>query len=102
MDRDRLALTCEGVMQGIDMDLDELTPEELELLGQIKDRKRVLVAAHRRRKSSANNNPVMPRGRDVERTINTGEMRVHLSSTPIANQFAAPCSLLLGFSATAS
>ena len=58
------------------MDLDELTPEELELLGQIKDRKRVLVAAHRRRKSAANNNPVMPRGRDTERSISTGEMKV--------------------------
>ena len=63
-------------LQGIDMDLDDLTPEEMELLGQIKDRKRVLVAAHRRRKSAANNHSVMPRGRDVERNINTDQMKV--------------------------
>ncbi|KAK9828216.1 hypothetical protein WJX74_003764 [Apatococcus lobatus] len=73
-EEDALAAASEG----IDMDLDELTPEEMELLSQIKDRRRVLVAAHRRRKSAANNNPVMPRGRDVERNINTDEMKKSL------------------------
>ena len=78
------------------MDLDELTPEELELLSQIKNRKKILVAAHRRRKSAANNNPVMPRGRDVERNINTSELRVGFSLAHPC--MLAPCAQQIDFS----
>ncbi|KAK9851372.1 hypothetical protein WJX84_007347 [Apatococcus fuscideae] len=72
------ALAAAAAAEGIDMDLDDLTPEEMELLGQIKNRKRVLVASHRRRKSAANNHSVMPRGRDVDRIINTDQMKKSL------------------------
>ncbi len=60
------------------MDEDDLTTEQRGLLKQIRARKAVVVAAHRRKKSAANNAPVKPRRVDADRTSTTQQMKVCL------------------------
>lgn len=60
------------------MDEDDLTPEQRELLKKIRARKTIVVAAHRRKKSAANNAPIKPRRVDADRTSTTQHMKVHL------------------------
>lgn len=57
------------------MDEDDLTPEQRELLGQIRARKQLVVAAHRRKKSAANNTPTLPRRVNAQRTSTTQHMK---------------------------
>lgn len=58
------------------MEADALTPMEQALLGQIKARKARLVSDHRRKKSAANNQAVVPRRMDKDRTSTTTHLRV--------------------------
>lgn len=64
------------------MDEVDLTPEQRGLLKQIRARKAVVVAAHRRKKSAANNAPVKPRRADADRTSTTQQMKVCLPECP--------------------
>lgn len=57
------------------MDEDDLTPEQRQLLKQIRARKTIVVAAHRRKKSAANNAPVKPRRLDADRSSTTKNMK---------------------------
>lgn len=57
------------------MDEDDLTPEQLELLQQIRARKKVVMAEHRLKKSTANNKAVLPRRADPTRASTTENMK---------------------------
>lgn len=58
----------------------ELDEDERALLGEVRTRRNKLVAEHRRKKSAANNNPVVPRKADAERKLNTSNMKESLES----------------------
>ena len=58
------------------MDEDDLTAEQRALLRQIRARKAVVLARHRLKKGTANNQAVLPRAADAGRTINTRMMKV--------------------------
>jgi nucleolar GTP-binding protein len=58
------------------MDEDGLSPEQRQLLGKIRARKIVVLARHRRQKSAANNQALLPRRADAQRSINTTAMKV--------------------------
>ena len=56
----------------------DLSDGEKELLGEIRARRSKLVSDHRRKKSAANNTPVMPRTVDPERKQTTKNMKASL------------------------
>ena len=58
----------------------ELDEDERALLGEVRTRRNKLVAEHRRKKSAANNKPVVPRKADAERKLNTSNMKESLES----------------------
>lgn len=58
--------------------VEDLTPEEQAELQAIRDRKIKIVAAHRRKKSAANNHAMLPHKADKERTATTQNMKVAL------------------------
>jgi hypothetical protein len=62
--------------QDDDMDEDDLTPEQQELLKQIRARRVKVMAEHRLKKSTANNKAVLPRRADPNRASTTGNMKV--------------------------
>ena len=66
--------------QGIGMEVDALSPEELALLRRIRVRKVRLRAAHQRQKAVAGNQAVLPRTADPERKLTTSRMRVRPGS----------------------
>ena len=58
------------------MDIDDLTPEQQELLKQIQARRKVVVREHRLKKGAANNQAIVPRRNDPRRISNTQTMKV--------------------------
>ena len=58
------------------MDEDDLTDEQRARLKQIRARKAVVLARHRLKKGTANNQAVLPRRADASREINTRAMKV--------------------------
>ncbi|BDA46889.1 Nucleolar GTP-binding protein 1 [Coccomyxa sp. Obi] len=79
LEREEDALAAAAELEGDDMDEDDLSPEQRGLLKQIRARKAVVVAAHRRKKSAANNAPVKPRRADADRTSTTQQMKASLA-----------------------
>lgn len=63
-------------------EVDHLTPEERDALVAIRHRKVKLVTEHRRKKSIANVQAVLPRRGERERTSNVTKMKVCLA-TPL-------------------
>ncbi|MEW5300831.1 MAG: hypothetical protein WDW36_003731 [Sanguina aurantia] len=61
----------------------ELTETQLEELGQIRHRKKQLVAGHRREKSAANNRSAVPHKFDVKRKLTTVNMKKSLGAMGI-------------------
>lgn len=57
-------------------EVDHLTPEERDALVAIRARKTKLVTEHRRKKSVANTQAVLPRRGERERTSNVTTMKV--------------------------
>lgn len=67
--------------QGMEgMDEEDLTEEQRALLRAIRARKAVVLARHRLKKGTANNQAVLPRRADAGRTINTRTMKVRYAS----------------------
>lgn len=65
--------------QGMEMDLGDaeaLSPDERELLKRIRARRKVVVAEHRLKKGTSNNQAVLPRNADRDRKSTTSQMRV--------------------------
>ncbi|CAO2825760.1 unnamed protein product [Amaranthus hypochondriacus] len=62
-----------------EMDGDELTPEEKEALAAIRKKKSLLIQEHRLKKSTAGNNPIVPRKFDKDRKFTTERMGRQLS-----------------------
>ena len=62
------------------MDIDDLTPEQQELLRQIQARRKVVVREHRLKKGAANNQAIVPRRNDPRRISNTQTMKVTCTS----------------------
>lgn len=58
------------------MEEDHLTPEQLATLREIRARKGAIVKAHRMKKAVANNQAVLPRRADAQRTATTRNMKV--------------------------
>ncbi|KAK9918943.1 hypothetical protein WJX75_008237 [Coccomyxa subellipsoidea] len=79
LDREEEAMAAAAELEGDDMDEDDLTPEQRELLKKIRARKTIVVAAHRRKKSAANNAPIKPRRVDADRTSTTQHMKASLA-----------------------
>ena len=66
-------------LQGMEMDLGDaeaLNPEERELLKRIRARRKVVVAEHRLKKGTSNNQAVLPRNADRDHKSTTSQMRV--------------------------
>lgn len=61
------------------MDIDDLTPEQQELLKQIQARRKVVVREHRLKKGAHNNQAIVPRRNDPRRISNTQTMKVTCS-----------------------
>ena len=62
------------------MDIDDLTPEQRELLKQIQARRVVVVREHRLKKGAGNNQAIVPRRNDPRRISNTQNMKVREAS----------------------
>lgn len=58
------------------MDIDDLTPEQQELLKAIQARRKVVVREHRLKKGAGNNQAIVPRRNDPRRISNTANMKV--------------------------
>jgi nucleolar GTP-binding protein len=56
--------------------VEDLSPEDQAELQSIRDRKIKIVADHRRKKSAANNHPLLPQRADRDRKANTSNMKV--------------------------
>lgn len=74
------------------VDETELTPEEKEQLKAIRQRKKIIVAAHRAKKGTAGRRPVVPRRADRERSSTISNFRVGPPSVQLAPGlvFSAP------------
>mmetsp|Transcript_15912 Transcript_15912/g.38733 ORF Transcript_15912/g.38733 Transcript_15912/m.38733 type:complete len:677 (+) Transcript_15912:327-2357(+) len=59
---------------------EEMSDGEQEMLAEVRVRRATLVNEHRRKKSTANNYPVIPRTVDAERTTNTRRMKESLGA----------------------
>ena len=57
-------------------DAEALNLEERELLKRIRARRKVVVAEHRLKKGTSNNQAVLPRNADRDRKSTTSQMRV--------------------------
>ena len=57
-------------------DAEALNPQERELLKRIRARRKVVVAEHRLKKGTSNNQAVLPRNADRDRKSTTSQMRV--------------------------
>ncbi|KAL4439792.1 hypothetical protein ABPG75_002793 [Micractinium tetrahymenae] len=77
--------------QAADMDDDdeELDAEERETLGRIREKKKRLVAEHRRKKVAGNNAAPMPRAVDPERSRTKERMRAELGAMGLDAEAAA-------------
>ena len=62
--------------QANEMDIDDLTPEQRELLKRIQARRVVVVREHRLKKGAGNNQAIVPRRNDPRRISNTQNMKV--------------------------
>lgn len=76
-------------MQKALLAVEDLTPEEQAELQAIRDRKIKIVAAHRRKKSAANNHPMLPHKADKERTATTENMKVQPNHFNLLCKFSA-------------
>ncbi|XP_057538762.1 nucleolar GTP-binding protein 1-like [Amaranthus tricolor] len=65
--------------ENFEMDGDELTPEEKEALAEIRKKKSLLIHEHRLKKSTAGNNPIVPRKFDKDKKFTTERMGRQLS-----------------------
>ncbi len=63
------------------MDIDDLTPEQQELLKAIQAQRKVIVREHRLKKGAANNQAIVPRRNDPRCISNTATMKVSCSSS---------------------
>ena len=77
------------------MDIDDLTPEQQELLKAIQARRKVVVREHRLKKGAANNQAIVPRRNDPRRISNTANMKASslLSASPLQS-FPSLCLVL--------
>lgn len=71
---------CSGNVQANEMDIDDLTPEQQDLLRRIQARRKVVVREHRLKKGAGNNQAIVPRRNDPRRISNTQTMKVTCSS----------------------
>lgn len=62
------------------MDIDDLTPEQQNLLKRIQARRAVVVREHRLKKGAGNNQAIVPRRNDPRRISNTQNMKVSEAS----------------------
>lgn len=62
-------------MQKAEIAVEVLSPEDQAELQLIRDRKIKIVADHRRKKSAANNHPLLPQRADRDRKANTTNMK---------------------------
>ena len=69
-------------LQGAEMAVEDLVPEEQAELEAIRGRKTQIVAAHRRKKSAANNHSLVPQKVDRERSSTTANMKVKSMQRP--------------------
>lgn len=80
-EEDRLEAEHQAFMSAVGMEDDEeLTEEQRAALAAVSARKRQLIAAHRLKKSSANNRPVMPRKHGAKGQLSTTTMRASLEA----------------------
>ena len=78
----------------MEMEEDDLEVEEKEMLGEIKQRKELIVSGHRRAKSAADNAPAVPRKLDRERRSTTKAFKEHLDHMGIESEV---CTLFVSF-----
>jgi nucleolar GTP-binding protein len=79
LEREEDALAAEfEAAKGDAMEEEHLTAEEAATLEAIRDRKKKLVAAHRRKKKEGTNSAPMPRKVDADRSRTAGEFLVRL------------------------
>ena len=78
------------------MDIDDLTPEQQELLKQIQARRKVVVREHRLKKGAANNQAIVPRRNDPRRISNTQTMKVCCSYKAYGSILPQGCRRLCG------
>ena len=69
-------LSLPAPLQGAEMAVEDLSLEEQAELEAIRGRKTQIVAAHRRKKSAANNHSLVPQKVDRERATTTANMKV--------------------------
>ncbi|KAK9843474.1 hypothetical protein WJX81_004449 [Elliptochloris bilobata] len=75
LEREEDALAAAAALEAEEMEEDHLTPEQLATLEEIRARKGAIVKAHRMKKAVANNQAVLPRRADAERTATTRNMK---------------------------
>ncbi len=73
------------------MDIDDLTPEQQELLRRIQARRKVVVREHRLKKGAGNNQAIVPRRNDPRRISNTQTMKVTSSCLAQGTDFTLAC-----------
>ncbi|KAK9828781.1 hypothetical protein WJX72_002049 [[Myrmecia] bisecta] len=78
LEREEDALAAAAALEAEGMDEDHLTPEEAETLRDIRARKAKIIAQHRVKKSTANNQAVLPRRADRERKSTSTNMQASL------------------------
>ncbi len=72
------------------LDMEELTPEERATLDAIRAKKQRLVAAHRLKKGTANNQAVLPRRADAARTSTADNMQARDAAEGSSRKLHAP------------
>ena len=81
------------LVQKADIAVEDLSPEDQAELQLIRDRKIKIVAEHRRKKSAANNHPLLPQKADRDRKSTTTNMKA--SPLPPEMQFSIRIALFL-------
>ncbi|KAK1284206.1 Nucleolar GTP-binding protein 1 [Acorus calamus] len=75
-----LRLQEDGDDEDVEMDDQDLTPEEREALAEIRKKKSLLIREHRIKKSTAESRPTVPRKFDKDRKFTSGRMGRQLSA----------------------
>ncbi|KAK1260651.1 Nucleolar GTP-binding protein 1 [Acorus gramineus] len=75
-----LRLQEDGDDEDVEMDDQDLTPEEREALAEIRRKKSLLIREHRIKKSTAESRPTVPRKFDKDRKFTSGRMGRQLSA----------------------
>eukprot|EP00850_Spirogloea_muscicola_P012294 SM000079S22412 [mRNA] locus=s79:32624:36429:- [translate_table: standard] len=83
LEREEEEREAAAALEGEDMEEEVLTPGEAKALAAIRHKKKLILATHRMKKSTAESRPVMPRKVDSEGKFTVARMERHLTSLGI-------------------